>query len=284
MPKTKSDRTAIEWIEHGENLLSRLSKRTIAYREISANLELLKSSFHSNEARVEDLVRELNNFKDKLPHRLTKSGKMKSEWSLWVDRIRQQAKDKERSRFYVSSSCRNTIDLTATQSGYKTSNQYLENMSSILVDVGIDSTSQIFDIYESLEVFMRSNKVTNKVCSEPTSTKPKLVDAVKNLITNLNAIGIKDSSDLFEIKKRQKHDSSQLARAKSEIEKLEAQLLHKDEVITKLREKVSSLEKRSLIADCKQDDRPKKALKKSRPHKKLALTPINFKTINTKPD
>lgn len=271
MGRDRRDATLDEWLKHGDNLLTKLSARSKLYKDIKsdlAKLNNLNSAPEKDKSEIKTTLEKLNKTKtkfkakDKTVKGGVEKGVGKNEWSLWIARIYQHKKDGKRSKFYVSNTCHEQVELMSEQSGYKSLNKYLEQLPSVFIDNGIHQTKDLFDLRDLLAPFSDALKpsVSNDLHTEDRLPEFSLLAIIKAVTKELNKLGIKDYHAISAIKKIRQDADKYDTSIRGQLNEMQQQLTFKDNILKSNNTEISNqsetikrikAEKEKLLSDLK---------------------------------
>jgi hypothetical protein len=240
MGRYRRDATLDEWLKHGDNLLTKLSVRSKLYKDIKselAKLNNLNSAPEKDKSEIKTTLEKLNKTKtkfkakDKTVKGEVKKGVGKNEWSLWIARIYQHKKDDKRSKFYVSNTCHEQVELMSEQSGYESLNKYLGQLPSVFIDNGIGQTRDLFDLRDLLTPFQDALKPvpSNDLHTEDREPEFSLLAIVKAITEELSRLGIKDYHKLSSINKTKREADKYAESIRGQLNEMQQQIELKDE-------------------------------------------------------
>ncbi len=268
MGRSRRDATLEEWLENGDNLLTKLSVRSLLYKNIKsllAELYNLNSAPIKNEIEMMSTLDKLNKTKSKFKakDRIVKGEvvkekvingevvkyKGKTEWSLWIDRINQKKKDAERNNFYVSKSAFDKVMAFTKGSEYDSNiTKSIEQLFVCLEALGLNNISDLYLLMETVKPYNDALTTTTKNLTlrekEPDSTPStltviqKIVEELKfNKINNYHSIARIRKKELaankleFEVQKPLADAKIRIAQLQSTIEEQQATLAEKEATI-----------------------------------------------------
>lgn len=250
--RDRRDATLDEWLNHGDNLLTKLSVRSKLYTDIKsllAGLHNLNSAPEKNRIEMKATVKTLNeekiNFKakdkvvkgkvvkEKIVNGEIVKYKGKNEWSLWIDRINQKKKDAERNNFYVSKSAFDKVMAFTKGSEYDDNiNKSIEQLFVCLELLGLNNISDLYLLRETLEPYSDALTATRKDLTlrdkEPDNT-PSALTVVQKIVQELGYNNINNYRSILNIRKKifaanklEVEVQKPLADAQSKIEQLQS--------------------------------------------------------------
>ena len=197
----------------------------------------LNSAPEKDKSEIKTTLEKLNKTKtkfkakDKTVKGEVKKGVGKNEWSLWIARIYQHKKDDKRSKFYVSNTCHEQVELMSEQSGYESLNKYLGQLPSVFIDNGINQTDDLFDLREVIEPFKDALKPPpfTDLHTEDTEPEFSLLAIVKAITEELSRLGIKDYHKLSSINKTKREADKYAESIRGQLNEMQQQIELKDE-------------------------------------------------------
>lgn len=307
MGRDRRDAELDEWLNHGDNLLTKLSERSNLYKEIKkqlVKLNNLNSDPVNNKIEMDTVLEKLNKtkikfkakdkivkgevVKEKIVNGEVVKYKGKTEWSLWIGRINQKKKDAERNNFYVSKSAFDRVMAFTKGSEYDdNATKSIEQLFITLESLGLRNISELYDLGEALKPYNDAVTTDWKDISlhdkEPNVT-PSVLTVTKKIVEELKANKIHDYHSISSIRKKilaasKLEDQVQkpLADAQSKIEQLQSFI---EEQRASIAEKEATIIEQAKALKAKPLKQAQ--VNPKRKSSQLKFTPIKPKVSNSK--
>ena len=204
------DRGKNDWIEFGDNLLTRISNQRKIHKNIKDLLAKLHECSSTNNDQVTDVLSELNAEKCNLG----------DSWIQWGAYIRGTKRDKNIDAFRVSNRCHSQYKTLAKTSGYTRNNgevnlaKCVEELPDLLAEAGIINTQNLGDLAELLKPFddalQKNHKMT--LSSDDNDVPFSALMITESILAKLAELNIKRFSDFDTISRKIKEaDESKTA-------------------------------------------------------------------------
>lgn len=271
MGASRIDRTEDEWRNNGSKLLKRIKKQ----RKFHPTISKLLIKLETNNNDPEQIVNELNAYKDKLG----------DDWIKWAKTITQHEKDKKRKKFYVSELVYNQVMAFSKKSDHegnitKSLSQLFANINTL----GVNSVGDVYDLMELIKKFedvVIDENIKSPLLTPNTNYKPTLSLIIKSIITELNKCGINNFRSLSginnkklearrlerEMGRNKSKMDNELADLRSSIKTMENKLTDKNNKIAELNKQLNS----RVDYKANKNDRTQTNLKRPKPASKNPL-------------